>query len=63
MGEDDKLTLAMCDYRATGAGDFEVSFDLDRGEVRAVIPAGVKAGLILSGRRIELHAGENAEKI
>ena len=47
----------------TGAGDFEVSFDLDAGEIRAVIPGGVRAEMILPDRRIALRAGENTERI
>ena len=47
----------------TGAGDFEVSFDLNEGKVRARIPEGVSAELILPERRIALHAGENEETI
>ncbi len=47
----------------TGAGDFEVSFDLDEGAVSASVPEGVKAQLRLGERVLELAAGENAVKI
>lgn len=43
----------------TGAGDFEVKFDLDAGVVSSVIPEGVRAALLLTDRTAVLKAGEN----
>ena len=43
----------------TGAGNFEVKFDLDAGVVSSVIPEGVRAVLLLGDRRTVLKAGEN----
>ena len=39
----------------TGAGDFEVKFDLDAGTVWASVPEGVKGKLLFGGREIPLH--------
>ena len=41
----------------TGAGDFEVKFDLDAGTVWASVPEGVKGKLLFGGREIPLHEG------